>query len=245
MGVDFDSAAFIALGGIALEAVRTAHVSLGETVVVIGLGLLGQIAVQVLDAAGCHVIGMDIDAQKAEIALQRGAEAVATNYHALPAICRRMTANHGADAVIILATSASNEPLEQAAELCRERGRVIVTGQVGLEVPRKPFYDKELELVVSRAWGPGVYDCNYADKGLDYPIGYARWTAARNLDEFLKLLDKGVVHVDHLVTHRFPLERATEAYELILEQKEPYVGVLLTYPDQGSPGPECDGCQAG
>ena len=236
VGVDFDSAAFIALGGIALEAVRTAHVSLGETVVVIGLGLLGQIAVQVLDAAGCHVIGMDIDAQKAEIALQRGAEAVATNYHALPAICRRMTANHGADAVIILATSASNEPLEQAAELCRERGRVIVTGQVGLEVPRKPFYDKELELVVSRAWGPGVYDCNYADKGLDYPIGYARWTAARNLDEFLKLLDKGVVHVDHLVTHRFPLERATEAYELILEQKEPYVGVLLTYPDQGSPG---------
>ena len=230
--VDFDSAAFVALGGIALEAVRVAHVSLGETVVVMGLGLLGQIAVQILNAAGCHVIGMDINARKAELALQRGAEAVATDYHQLSTNCRRVTADRGADAVIILATSTSNEPLEQGAELCRERGRIVATGQVELEVPRKSFYDKELELVVSRAWGPGVHDPNYTDKGLDYPIAYPRWTAKGNMEEFLRLIDKGAVKVGDLITHRFPLDRAKDAYELILEEKEPYIGVLLTYPQQ-------------
>jgi polar amino acid transport system substrate-binding protein len=231
-GVDFESAAFVALGGIALEAVRMAQVSLGETVVVIGLGLLGQIAVQLLSAAGCHVIGMDINPRKAEMALQHGAEAVATDYHQLSAICHQRTANHGADAVIILAATPSNEPLEQAAELCRERGRIVAAGLVGLEVPRKPFYDKELELVVSRAWGPGLYDSNYTEKGLDYPIAYARWTARRNMEEFLAQLAKGTVRVDHLITHRFPIDRALEAYELILEGKEPYIGVLLTYPNE-------------
>ena len=230
-GVDFQSASFVALGGIALEAVRMAHVSLGENVVVIGLGLLGQIAVQILNAAGCHVVGMDINGQKSQMALQHGAEAVANDYHQLSTICQQKTANHGADAVIILAASPTNEPLERAAELCRDHGRVVATGQVGLDVPRKAFYEKELELVVSRAWGPGVYDPNYTDKGLDYPIAYARWTAERNMDEFLKLLGKGAVRVDGLISHRFPLDRATEAYELILEEKEPYIGVLLTYPE--------------
>ena len=233
-GVDFQSASFVALGGIALEAVRMAHVSLGENVVVIGLGLLGQIAVQILNSAGCHVVGMDINGQKSQMALQLGAEAVATDYHQLSTICQQKTANHGADAVIILAASPTNEPLERAAELCREHGRVVATGQVGLEVPRKAFYEKELELVVSRAWGPGVYDPSYTGKGLDYPIAYARWTAERNMDEFLKLLAKGSVRVDELISHRFPLDRATEAYELILEEKEPYIGVLLTYPEDAS-----------
>jgi len=233
-GVDFESAAFVALGGIALEAVRMARVSLGETVVVIGLGLLGQIAVQLLNAAGCHVIGMDINPQKTEMALQHGAEAVATDYTALSAICRQQTGNQGADAVIILAATPSNEPLEQAAELCRERGRIVAAGLVGLEVPRKPFYDKELELVVSRAWGPGLYDPHYTEKGLDYPLAYARWTARRNMEEFLAQLAKGTVRVDHLITHRFPIDRALEAYELILENKEPYIGVLLTYPGEPS-----------
>jgi predicted dehydrogenase/threonine dehydrogenase-like Zn-dependent dehydrogenase len=233
--VDFESAAFVALGGIALEAVRMAQVSLGEIVVVIGLGLLGQIAVQVLNAAGCHVIGMDIDDAKAQMALEHGAEAVATDYPQLSATCRTHTMNHGADAVIILAATPSNEPLEQAAELCRERGRIVAAGLVGLEVPRKAFYDKELELVVSRAWGPGLYDPNYTEKGLDYPIAYGRWTAKRNMEEFLAQLAEGAVHVHHLVTHRFPFDRALEAYELILEGKEPYNGVLLTYPQVTEP----------
>jgi len=228
-GVDFESAAFVALGGIALEAVRMARVSLGETVVVIGLGLLGQIAVQLLNAAGCHVIGMDIHPRKAEMALQHGAEAVATDYSVLSALCRQRTGHQGADAVIILAATPSNEPLERAAELCRERGRIVAAGLVGLQIPRKPFYDKELELVVSRAWGPGLYDPHYTEKGLDYPLAYARWTARRNMEEFLAQLAKGAVRVDHLITHRFPFDRAPEAYELILEGKEPYIGVLLTY----------------
>ncbi len=230
-GVDFPSASFVALGGIALESVRVAHLSLGENVVVIGLGLLGQIAVQILNAAGCHVIGMDINAEKCRMALGNGAEGVAGDYQELSTICRQMTGSNGADAVIILAASPTNEPLEQAAELCREHGRVVATGQVGLEIPRKTFYDKELELVVSRAWGPGVYDPGYTDQGRDYPIAYARWTANRNMDEFLKLLAKGAVGVEKLISHRFPFDRAKEAYQLILEAKEPYIGVLLTYPE--------------
>ncbi len=236
--VDWESAAFVALGGIALEAVRMARVSLGETVVVIGLGLLGQIAVQLLNAAGCHVLGMDIDPRKAEMALQHGTEAVAIDYRQLATLCREKTGGHGADAVILLAATTSNEPLERAAELCRERGRIVATGLVGLKVPRRPFYDKELELVVSRAWGPGLYDTNYTEKGLDYPIAYARWTARRNMEEFLMQLAKGTVQVKHLITHRFPVEEAVKAYELILEGKEPYIGVLLTYPRQDDSAPQ-------
>ena len=235
-GVDFQAAAFVALGGIALESVRMARVSLGETVLVIGLGLLGQTAVQILRAAGCHVIAMDIDPSKVDMALQRGAEAGASDYQSLATMCRRLTSGLGADAAILMATTPSNEPLEQAAELCRERGRISVVGQVGLEVPRKPFYDKELELVVSRAWGPGLYDPQYADKGVDYPVGYVRWTAGRNMDEFLKLLGGGSVNVDDMITHRFPLDRASEAYELILEGTEPYMGVVLTYPEDAPAG---------
>ncbi|MCE2404156.1 MAG: bi-domain-containing oxidoreductase [Dehalococcoidia bacterium] len=236
-GVQGESAAFAALGGIALEAVRVAHAGLGDTVVVLGLGLLGQITVQVLKAAGCHVIGMDIDPRRAEMALGRGVESAATDYDHLAATCRRATSSNGVDAVIIMASSDSNEPMEQAAELCREKGRIVATGQVGLEVPRRAFYDKELELVVSRAWGPGVYDPAYTARGLDYPIGYARWTAGRNIGEFLRLLEGGRVHVDDLITHRFPLERAQDAYRLILEGDEPCVGVVLTYPEQSSAPP--------
>jgi threonine dehydrogenase-like Zn-dependent dehydrogenase len=171
--VSFEEAAFVAVGGIALEAVRMARVSLGETVVVIGLGLLGQIAVQLLNAAGCHVIGMDINPKKPKWPSNMAPKPSPPTTIHLSAICRQRTGNQGADAVIILAATPSNEPLEQAAELCRERGRIVAAGLVGLEVPRKPFYDKELELVVSRAWGPGLYDPNYTEKGLDYPLSVA------------------------------------------------------------------------
>lgn len=229
-GVTFENAAFVALGAVALQAVRMARVSLGETVVAIGLGLLGQIAVQLLNAAGCHVIGMDVDPQKADLARQHGADAVASDFQALLALCRLQTAHQGADAVLIFAATPSNEPLEQAAELCRERGRIVATGLIGLEVPRKPFYEKELELIISRAWGPGLYDSNYTEKGLDYPVAYARWTAKRNMEEFLAQLTKGKVSVDHLITHRFTFDRAAEAYNLILEGSEPHIGVVLTYP---------------
>lgn len=230
--VGLESAAFVALGGIALEAVRMARVSLGETVAVVGLGLLGQIAVQLLNAAGCRVFGIDIDPLRTEMALRNGAEATTVSSPRSAAIdmTRNWTGHEGADAVIILAASSSNEPLELAAEICRERGRIVAAGLVGLEIPRKPFYDKELELVVSRGWGPGLYDPNYTEKGLDYPIAYARWTAKRNMEAFLAQLARGAVRVDHLITHRFPFARALEAYDLILEGKEPHMGVLLSYP---------------
>ncbi|MGY4706891.1 bi-domain-containing oxidoreductase [Candidatus Bipolaricaulota sp. J31] len=240
--VDFESAAFVALGGIALEAVRLAEVSLGARVAVIGLGLLGQLTVQLLVAAGCHVFGVDIVPGKVEMVLKHGAEAGAVIGRDDVEAGARQFAPNGVDAVIIMAATPSNEPLELAAGLCRERGRIVAAGLVGLRVPREPFFDKELELVVSRAWGPGVFDPRYVEKGVDYPLAYARWTAKRNLEEFLAQLAKGTVAVAHLVTHRFPIERATEAYELILEGKEPYIGVLITYPGavetaEGSPKP--------
>jgi len=229
-GVDFESAAFVALGGIALEAVRLAEVSLGARVVVIGLGLLGQLTVQLLKAAGCHVFGVDLVPAKVQMALEYGAEGGAVIGQADVEAAVREFAPQGADAVIIMAATPSNQPLELAARVARERARIVVAGLVGLNVPREPFFDKELELVVSRAWGPGVFDPLYIEKGIDYPLAYARWTAKRNLEEFLAQIAKGTVEVKHLITHRFPIGRATEAYDLILEGKEPYIGVLITYP---------------
>jgi len=227
--VSFEQASFAALGGIALEAIRVAHASFGENVAVIGLGLLGQIAVQLLYAAGCHVVGIDPDARKAGMAAEHGADAVASDYAAFAVACRNASKGRGMDAVLIFAATTSNEPLEQAAEACRERGRIVAAGLTGLEVPRKAFYEKELDFVVSRAWGPGLYDPAYAQKGIDYPYAYARWTAKRNMEEFLAQVARGSVKLDHLITHRFPFERALEAYDLILEGKEPYIGVVLTY----------------
>jgi len=229
-GVAFEGAGFVALGGIALEAVRSANVSLGEKVVVIGLGLLGQIAVQLLKAAGCHVLGVDVVPAKVQMALEHGAEVGAVIGQGDVRATVHKFAPQGADAVIITAATPSNEPLELAAEIARERARIIATGLVGLQVPREPFFDKELELVISRAWGPGIFDPFYVERGVDYPYAYARWTAKRNLEEFLAQLASGTVKVNYLITHRFPIERATEAYDLILKGKEPYIGVLITYP---------------
>ncbi|MBI1923417.1 bi-domain-containing oxidoreductase [Candidatus Poribacteria bacterium] len=236
-GVDFESAVFVALGGIALEAVRMANTQLGERVAVIGLGLLGQIAIQLLNAAGIHTLGVDVNPAKVKMALEHGLEVgVCSQSQNVLEATQGFTRGHGVDATIILAATSSNEPLELAAELTRERGCVVATGLVGLEIPRKPFYDKELKLVVSRAWGPGLYDPQYVEKSLDYPYSYGRWTAQRNMEEFLAQLAKGAVSVKHLITHRFPIERATEAYEMILEGKEPYIGVLLTYGVERSKG---------
>ena len=227
--LDFDVAAFVALGSIALQAVRMAQVSFGETVVVIGLGLLGQVAVQLLTAAGCHVVGMDLDADKATLALKLGAESAATDYASMTSAVHQMTGGQGADAVIILAATTSNQPLEQAAINCRERGRVVAAGLVGLEIPRTPFYDKELDFVVSRGWGPGLYDPDFTDRGAKYPLAYARWTAQSNMAEFLSQAAKGAIEIDQLISHRFSFEHALDAYQLIAEGTESYLGVLLTY----------------
>lgn len=232
--IGFDEAAFAALGGIALEAVRLVHAQLGDRVAVIGLGLIGQIAAQLLASSGCHVFGMDISWEKVSLAMEHGMEYGFSSADELMPAVREQTANAGVDAVIILAAAKSREPLELAAEISRERGTIVASGLVNLDVPRKMFYEKELGLVVSRAWGPGLYDPNYAQKNQDYPIAYARWTANRNVAEFLSQLSKGRVSVKHLISHRFLLPEALNAYDLILENKEPFLGIVLEYPEKES-----------
>jgi predicted dehydrogenase/threonine dehydrogenase-like Zn-dependent dehydrogenase len=227
--VDFESASFVAVGAIAMEAIRLAGVTIGSRVAVIGLGLLGQLGIQLARACGCHVLGLDPNRAKALLALEHGCEAMASDYESFIEICRQRARGQGMDAVLVFAATASNEPLELAAEISRERGRIVAAGLVGLEIPRKVFYEKELEFAVSRAWGPGLYDPSYTEKGVDYPIAHARWTAGRNLAEFLTQVSNGSVRVDHLISHHYELEEAAEAYDLILRGKEPYIGVVLDY----------------
>ncbi|NIO20001.1 MAG: zinc-binding dehydrogenase, partial [Candidatus Aenigmarchaeota archaeon] len=228
--VDFESASFVAVGGIAFQALRMANLTLGDRAAVIGLGLLGQITVQLLKSAGCHVFGVDLSQEKIRLAMEHGAEKGAISGEEDITSSVRQFAPNGFDSVIIMAATENNEPLELAAEIARERGRIVATGLVGLEVPRKIFFEKELEMVVSRAWGPGALDAIYSKKILDYPYAHARWTARRNLEEFIHQLSDGSVKVKHLTTHRFPIEKALEAYELVIKEKEPYIGVLIEYP---------------
>ena len=231
--VSFEEAAFVALGGIALEAVRLANVSLGEYVAVIGMGLIGQIVVQILDSTGCHVMGFDVQKNRIDMALKSGAEAGSFDKDEFMSLVREVTKGNGADAVIIFAATKSNQPLDLASEISRERARIVAGGLIGLNVPRKEFYEKELELVVSRAWGPGVYDNEFLNKNFKYPYAYVRWDAKRNIEEFLNLLAKGKVRVDHLISHRFSIEDAIEAYEIITgKKKEEFLGIVLEYPDK-------------
>lgn len=234
-GVDFETASFVALGGIGLEAVRMAQVSLGDTVAVVGLGLVGLLTVQLLRASGCTVAAVDVDAAKANTALEAGAEMATTDYRQLAEAVRSHTGGRGADAIIIAASTDSNEPLEQAAQLARERGRVVATGLVGLEVPRKPFYDKELELVISHGWGPGTDDPGYSRGGFEYPTPYARWTARRNMEAFLQQAAAGALNISSLITHRFPFADVVDAYKLILEGREAAIGVVIAYPEESTP----------
>src|SRR5439155_10996142 len=178
---------------------------LGERVVVLGLGLLGQLAVQILEAAGCRVLGADLDPSKVALAKEHGAAAgVVIGQEDLAAASYAFSRGVGADAVLVFAATDSNEPIEQAAAAARERGRIVVPGLVGLDLPRKTFFEKELSFVVSRAWGPGLFDPRYEQRGLDYPISLVRWTAERNLAEFLDLAAQKKVWIEPFVTHRFP-----------------------------------------
>ncbi|MEC4686363.1 MAG: bi-domain-containing oxidoreductase [Nitrospirota bacterium] len=231
--VPFEDASYVALGGIAMEAVRLSAPEFGHRIGVIGLGLLGQLAVQILRTAGCHVVGIDISAQKCELALKNGAEAVAVTGRDDPvAIANDFSGHAGLDAVIILASVDSDEPLIHAAEMCRERGKIIAGGLIGLNIPRQSFFEKELHFAVSKAWGPGMFDPDYEERGFKYPIAYARWTAQRNMDEFLRMLSLGRISLSDITTHRFSFEKALDAYRLILSGKEPAIGVVLHYPER-------------
>lgn len=231
--VSFEEAAFTTLGAVAIHGIRTADVKVGDAVAVIGLGLLGQLTVQILKAAGCRVLGMDVIPERAELASRLGADDVSTSRAGLRDSCWQHTGGHGADAVLITAETPSSEPVDLAGEVARDRGVVVAVGTVGMDIPRKLYFEKELDFRISRSYGPGRYDSAYEQKGRDYPIGYVRWTETRNMEAFLQLLSEGKLDVKSLVTHRFPIEGARGAYDLITgEVGEPFLGVLITYSEQ-------------
>ena len=228
-GVDFDAAAFVTLGAIALQGLRQTDARLGETVAVIGLGLLGQLTVQLLKASGCRVVGADLDTRKLDLARTFGAEA-AVLPDALPDAVMRLTEGHGVDAVVVTAGTKSNGPVELAGTVARKKGRVVIVGAVGLTIPREPYYRKELELRMSMSYGPGRYDRRYEEEGRDYPYAYVRWTEQRNMRAFLALVKEGKATVDPLVTHRFSIEEAATAYEALADSAGSTLGILLRYP---------------
>jgi predicted dehydrogenase/threonine dehydrogenase-like Zn-dependent dehydrogenase len=226
--VDDESAAFTVLGAIALQGIRLIKPTLGETVVVTGLGLIGLIAVQLLRAHGCRVLGIDFDASKCALAKQFGAEVVdlSKGQDAI-ATAQQYSRNRGVDAVLITASTKSNEPIHQAATMCRQRGRIVLVGVVGMEMSRADFYEKELSFQVSCSYGPGRYDENYEEKGNDYPMGFVRWTEQRNFEAILDMMADGRLDMRALISHRYTLDQASEAYALI--SKGSPLGVLLTY----------------
>jgi polar amino acid transport system substrate-binding protein len=230
--VSFDAAAFSTVGAIALQGVRLTEPTLGESVVVIGLGLLGQLAVQLLKANGCRVFGIDVDENKIDLARQFGADSGCAPEDEAKRSVMEWSRGRGADAVLITAATSSNQPVELAGELSRPKGRVVVVGAVGLNIPRKSYYDRELSFRISMSYGPGRYDPEYEERGHDYPFGYVRWTEGRNIEAFLDLLAEGRVNVEALTTHRFKLTESESAYELITGD-EPYLGVVLQYDSEG------------
>ena len=228
-GVEDEAAAFTVLGAIALQGVRLAKPTLGERFVVTGLGLLGQLAVQLLRAHGCQVLGIDLDPRKLELARRLGAETVDIKAGEDPlAAAEAFTKGRGVDGVIITAATKSNEPVSQGARMCRKRGRIILIGVVGPEVSRADFYEKELTFQVSCSYGPGRYDPAYEQKGQDYPFGFVRWTERRNFEAFLDCLAAGSIDVSPLISHRFKIEEAAKAYG-VLNGEAPYEGIMLDY----------------
>ncbi len=236
-GVSFDEAAFVTLGAIALQGVRTAEVRLGDAVAVIGLGILGQLTIQILKAAGCRVIGIDLEKGKIEQALALGADSGIVRSDDVESAVSQFTSGYGVDAIIVTAAAETNDPIELAGAIARDRAIVSMVGAVKMDIPRKIYYEKELQLRLSRSYGPGRYDEHYEEGGHDYPIGYVRWTERRNMEEFLRLVAAGSVKLDNLISHRFPIEQAETAYQIITgKNQQPYLGILLTYGDSDTRG---------
>jgi predicted dehydrogenase/threonine dehydrogenase-like Zn-dependent dehydrogenase len=232
--VSLEDAAFVTVGAIALHGVRIADSRVGDTCVVIGLGLVGQLTVQLLKAAGCRAFGVDVAEDRTELARSLGADgACLRSDPSLEQQIRDLTHGRGADAVLITAATSSSDPVELAPRVVRDRAVVVAVGMVGLNVPRNAYYEKELELRVSRSYGPGRYDRRYEQEGVDYPIGYVRWTEQRNMEAFLNLVaeGEGKVRPVRLVTHRFAIEDAERAYQVVTgATAEPSLGILLSYP---------------
>ena len=233
-GLDYEDASFVTLGAIALQGVRQAQPTLGERVVVLGLGLLGLLTVQLLKANGCRVFGFDPAPDRAELACQLGADAA--QHDGLAGGVKSFTGGLGADAVIITASTKSDEPVNAAAEIARSKARVVVVGFVGMNLKRDLYYKKELDLRLSMSYGPGRYDPTYEEHGHDYPIAYVRWTEQRNMQTFLELVRDRRVTPKALISHRFTIHEAERAYAL-LASKEAYLGIVLSYPEPLSAAP--------
>ncbi|HBZ8223401.1 TPA: bi-domain-containing oxidoreductase [Escherichia coli] len=226
--VSDEAAAFTVLGAIALQGIRLVKPTLGECVVVTGLGLIGLVTVQLLRANGCRVLGIDFDSSKCELARKYGAETVDLSKGEDPIkAAEAFSRGRGVDAVIITASTKSNEPVSQAATMSRKQGRIVLVGVVGLKLSRADFFEKELTFQVSCSYGAGRYDSEYEEKGNDYPVGYVRWTEQRNFEAVLDMMSSGVLDVESLITHRYSIEDALEAYKCLDDKSS--LGIVLDY----------------
>ncbi len=234
-GVDVEHAAFATIGAIALQGLRQLEPAIGENFLVIGLGLIGQLTVQLLHANGCRVFATDLRADLIAMAEGEGATGLPSD-GALVKRLDDLTGGYGVDGVVITASTESSKPIAVAGEVTREKGRVVVVGAVGLEVPRAPYYGKEIDLRISRSYGPGRYDPLYEEGGVDYPYGYVRFTEQRNMAAFLRLIAEGRIRVGPLITHRFPVDEASRAYDVVKSGDDTLrLGVLLRYPERDAP----------
>lgn len=227
--VNFREASTVSLGGIAMQGVRRANLSIGEYCVVTGAGIIGLITIQILKAAGIRIAAIDPDNNRLQLAAEFGAEIIINPLiEKTTEIIQSWTHGHGSDAVIFTAGTSSSEPLSLAFQLCRRKGQVVLVGVSGLEINRKDIYSKELDFKISTSYGPGRYDNNYEHKGLDYPYAYVRWTENRNMSEYLRLLSSGNVSVSKMIASEFPIQKVTEAYDSLKSPEKPII-VLLSY----------------
>jgi threonine dehydrogenase-like Zn-dependent dehydrogenase len=222
-------AATVAAGAIALQGVRRSNLRLGENVAVIGLGLMGQITIQWLQMAGTHVIGFDLGSRRVAIAQKVVIHASTHMYPDQVEQVLRLSGGMGADSTIVTASSKSDAIVQAAMEMTRRKGRVVIVGDVGLKLERSPFYEKELDLVISCSYGPGRYDVSYEDEGLDYPYDYVRWTACRNMEEYLRQIAAQRMDPSLFAEKTVPLEQAAEAYGLLEAPADRPLGILLDY----------------
>ncbi len=229
-GIDYQEASTVAIGAIALHGVRRTALEIGEFCVVIGAGILGLIALQILNKAGIRVIAIDIDKERLKIATESGAEHVIDSSAEDPVkAVENITCGHGADAVLYAASSSDSKPLSQAFRMCRRKGKVVLMGVSGMELNRKDIYPGELDLLISTSYGPGRYDQDYEEEGKDYPYGYVRWTEGRNFSEYLRLLESGKIRIEHLIHKVYPIEEAEKAFDSLKDTHDKPLIVLLDY----------------
>lgn len=231
--VALEHAAFATLGAIALQGIRVGQPTLGEVTAVVGLGLIGQIATQLLRANGCRVLGLDLSPQRVEQALAGGATWAMRPDDLSDAWREQHTGGHGVDMALVTAAADSSAPIQLAADLCRHKGKVVVVGAMPMELDRRTFYEKELELRMSTSYGPGRYDRRYEELGLDYPLAYVRWTENRNLGAFLDLVAAGAVRPERLDVETVPFAGAVEVYDELAKGRRRSLAVLFRYPEEG------------